>query len=94
MHNGIDATRAVIQARREAQALKQILEDRAVLSQWIRINAIVVSTKAIVPGPGARIEFKFVTVVGASDVVPFIRDRPHKLTHDEIERAVAALRAI
>jgi Nuclease-related domain len=94
MHNVIDETRVVIQARREAQALKRILEERGVLSHWIWINAIVVSTKAVVPGPRARIEFKFVTVVGASDLVPYIRDRPHKLTADEIEMAVEALRAI
>jgi hypothetical protein len=94
MHNGIDETRAVIQARREAQALKQMLEERGVLSHWIWINAIVVSTKAIVPGPRSRIEFKFVTVIGASDLVPLIRDRPRKLTPDEIVGVVAALQAM
>lgn len=84
----------MIQARREAQALKRILEERDVLAHWIWINAILVSTKAIVPGPCARIEFKYVTLVGASDLVPYIRDRPDKLTPDEIGRAVATLRAI
>jgi Nuclease-related domain len=46
MHNGIDETRAVIQARREAQALKRILEEGGVLAHSIWINAILVSTKA------------------------------------------------
>lgn len=94
MHNGIDETRAVIQAKREAQALKRTLEERGVLAHWIWINAILVSTKAIVPGPCARIEFKYVTLVGASDLVPYIRDRPGKLKPDEIEKAFRVLQAL
>jgi len=66
----------------------------AALPARILMKAILVSTKAIVPGPRARLEFKYVTVVGASGLVPYIRDRSDKLTRDEIGRAVAALRAI
>jgi len=62
---GIGATTIRSRPRRatqDARQLKAMLNDSGIFPRWG--NAIVISTRALVPGDDARIDFKYVTVLG------------------------------
>jgi hypothetical protein len=87
MHNGVDETGSVRQALGEAKELNRRLESGHAHVRWVQ--AVLVSTKSTLPD--VRVEFKYVTLMGASDLVPYIRDRERILTDADVASAVSAL---
>jgi Nuclease-related domain len=87
VHNGVDETRAVLQALGEAKELRRRLKAADVPVRWV--EALLVSTKSTLPD--IRMEFNYVTVIGASDLVPSIRGRKRVLSDKQVASAVAAL---
>ncbi len=87
IHNGVDKTGSVLQALGEAKELKRRLEVGHVPVPWVK--AVLVSAKSTLPE--VRVEFKYVTLVGASDLVPFVRDRRRVLSDSEVASAGTAV---
>lgn len=87
IHNGIDETGSVLQALAEAKELRRRLDAGHVPVHWV--EALLVSAKSTLPE--VRVRFRYVTVVGASDLVPLIRDRGRVLSDSEAASVVAAL---
>jgi hypothetical protein len=54
--------------------------------KWI--NALIVSTKAKVP---ERLDFRTAILIGASDVIPFIRGGKQVLSLQQVERIARCL---
>jgi hypothetical protein len=87
LHNGVDETRRVGQTASEAIELKRRLNAAHIPVRWV--EGVLVSTKSTLPD--VRVDFRCVTLIGASDLVPFIRDRESFLTDAQIASAVAAI---
>jgi hypothetical protein len=87
IHNGVDETGSVLQVLAEAKELRRRLDSGHVSVRWVQ--ALLVSAKSTLPD--VRVEFKYVTLIGASDLVPFIRDRPRILSDSEVASAATAL---
>ncbi len=95
LHNGIDETRVLRQATAEAMALRRMLNERQFFPRWVQ--AIVVSTRATVGTPSGRLDFRYVTVLGASDLVPHVRDRRDqgdRLSEEQVSVAARVLREL
>ena len=87
IHNGVDETRSVLQSLDQAKELRRRLNSAQVSVRWV--SAVLVSAKSTLPD--VRVEFKYVTLIGASDLVPFIRDRPSILFGEEVAAAISAV---
>jgi hypothetical protein len=87
IHNGVDETGSVLQVLAEAKELRRRLDSGHVSVRWVQ--ALLVSAKSTLPD--VRVEFKYVTLIGASDLVPFIRDRPRVLSGSETASAATAV---
>ena len=87
IHNGVDETGSVLQALAEAKELRRRLEAGHVPVRWV--EALLVSAKSTLPD--VRVQFRYVTLAGASDLVPLIRDRQRILSDSEVASALTAL---
>jgi hypothetical protein len=71
----------------EAKELRRLLAVAGMSIRWV--PALLVTTKSTIPD--VRIEFRYVTLVGASDVVALIRDRDRMLSPEQVSQAVEAI---
>jgi hypothetical protein len=82
IHNGYDESGRIGQAVGQAKEVRRRLALGHSDVRWV--EALLVSTKSSLPE--AKLPFKYVTVLGASDLVPHIRDRAHVLQPQDVDR--------
>jgi hypothetical protein len=80
LHDGYDKSMLIRRAAASTFDVRDALGTARDDVKWI--NALIVSTKATVP---ERLDFGKAVVVGASDLIPLIRDRPQVLSVQQVE---------
>jgi hypothetical protein len=86
IHDGHDASRLIQRAAAVTFDVRAVLKEAGEDVRWI--NSLIVSTKARVPEP---LNFGKAVVVGASDVIPLIRDGPRSFTSQKVEAIATCL---
>ena len=86
LHDGYDNSILIQRAAASTFAVRDALGTARDDVKWI--NALIVSTKAKVP---ERLDFGKAIVVGASDVIPFIRGGKKVLSLQQVERIAGCL---